>query len=115
MPKAPSFMSTPACTIDTEVGADMCPSGDHVCSGQRPASTPQPTAKKGKMIFWNSGLRAPLRPASHSAGRSNVPSPASCTTAKTPIQMPTEPPTSISVSFIAPYSLRVEPQMPMSR
>ena len=100
------------------MGADIWPSGDHVWNGQRPASTPQPTAKKGKMIFWKVGSRAPLRPASQSVGRSKVAMPgpalASCTTAKMPIQMPTEPPTSISVSFIAPYSLRVEPQMPMS-
>ena len=66
------------------------------------------------MSFCVPALMSPFWPASQRVGRSKVPRPASCTTAKMPIQMPTEPPTSISVSFIAPYSLRVEPQIPMS-
>jgi len=55
MPKAPSFISTPACSIDTAVGAATWPSGDHVWKGQRPASTPNPIMKKGKTHFWNEG------------------------------------------------------------
>ena len=42
-PYAPSFMSTPACSIDTAVGAEAWPSGDQVWSGQMPARMPNPT------------------------------------------------------------------------
>ena len=52
MPNAPSFISTPACSIETAVGAETWPSGDHVWNGQRPASTPQPMTNSGKTIFW---------------------------------------------------------------
>jgi len=115
MPNAPSFISTPAWTIETAVGADMWPSGDHVWNGQSAASTPQPITISGKTAFWNVGLSVPSLPAFQSAYMSNVLSPASWKTAKMPIQMSTEPPTSIIVSLSAPYSLRVEPQTPMSR
>ena len=47
MPKAPSFISTPACSMLTAVGAATWPSGDQVWKGHRPASTPKPTMKKG--------------------------------------------------------------------
>jgi hypothetical protein len=36
-------MSTPAWSIETAVGAEAWPSGDHVCNGQIPARTPKPT------------------------------------------------------------------------
>ena len=42
-PYAPSFISTPAWSIETAVGAEAWPSGDHVCSGQMPARIPNPT------------------------------------------------------------------------
>ena len=32
-----------AWSIDTAVGAEACPSGNHVCSGQMPARMPKPT------------------------------------------------------------------------
>ena len=56
MPNAPSFMRTPAWTIETAVGAAMWPSGDQVWNGQSAASTPQPMTKNGKKIFWKVGL-----------------------------------------------------------
>ncbi len=115
MPNAPSFISTPACTIETAVGADMWPSGDHVWNGQSAASTPQPMTIMGKNVFWKVGLSVPSWPAAQSCWRSNVPRFASWKVAKMPIQMRTEPPTSMSVSLAAPYSLRVDPQTPMSR
>ena len=54
MPNAPSFISTPACSIETPVGAATWPSGDQVWNGHRPASTPQPITKNGKTTFWKS-------------------------------------------------------------
>ena len=52
-PKAPSFMSTPACSIDTAVGADACPSGDQVWKGNTPARVPKPSQISGKAITWS--------------------------------------------------------------
>ena len=52
MPNAPSFISTPACSIETAVGAATWPSGDQVWNGNMPASTPQPMTNNGKTIFW---------------------------------------------------------------
>ena len=48
IPKAPSFISTPACSIDTAVGAEACPSGDQVWNGKTPASDPKPSQSSGK-------------------------------------------------------------------
>ena len=73
IPNAPSFIRTPACTIETAVGADMWPSGDHVWNGQSAASTPQPIAIIGKKIFWKVGLRVPSLPAANSRCMSKVP------------------------------------------
>ena len=47
-PYAPSFMSTPACSIETAVGAEAWPSGDHVWRGQIPARIPKPIQKAKK-------------------------------------------------------------------
>ena len=100
MPNAPSFISTPACSIETPVGAATWPSGDQVWNGHMPARTPKPTMNSGKHHFWKSSSYWPSR----STVRSNVPSAASTKMAKMPTKMSTEPPTSIIVSFIAPYS-----------
>ena len=54
IPKAPSFISTPACSIETAVGAATWPSGDQVWKGQRPARQPAPTANSGNTHFWKS-------------------------------------------------------------
>ena len=43
IPYAPSFIRTPACSIETAVGAEAWPSGDQVWSGQIPARMPKPT------------------------------------------------------------------------
>ncbi len=52
IPNAPSFISTPAWTMLTAVGAATWPSGDQVWKGQRPARTPQPIRNTGKTTFW---------------------------------------------------------------
>ena len=54
MPNAPSFIRTPAWSMETPVGAATWPSGDQVCSGHMPASTPKPIMKNGKHHFWKS-------------------------------------------------------------
>ena len=111
MPNAPSFISTPACSMETAVGAATWPSGDQVWKGNRPARMPQPIMKKGKKVL--------AKPRSNSMSRrtamSKVPAPASAKTAKMPTKISTEPPTRTMVSFIAPYSLLVEPQTTISR
>src|SRR5438445_889456 len=101
MPNAPSFIKTPACSIETPVGAATWPSGDQVCSGHMPASTPKPIMKNGKHHFWKLGSSFAAR----ITVISNVPAPACTNNAKMPMKTNTEPATSISVSFIAPYSL----------
>mgnify|MGYP001216267422 CR=1 FL=1 len=49
---APSFMSTPACNMDTAVGAEAWPSGDHVWNGNTPASAPKPSHTNGNASIW---------------------------------------------------------------
>ena len=56
IPNAPSFIRTPAWSIETAVGAATWPSGDHVWNGHMPASTPKPIMKNGKNVFWKSSL-----------------------------------------------------------
>ena len=72
---------------------------------------PQPIMKKGKNVL------AKLRPklTSRSTAISKVPAPASAKTAKMPMKIRTDPPTSTMVSFIAPYSLFVDPQITINR
>ena len=55
MPNAPSFISTPAWSIETAVGAAAWPSGDQGWSGKMPPRVPQPRTTIGKMIFWKFG------------------------------------------------------------
>ena len=52
IPKAPSFIRTPAWTMLTPVGAATWPSGDQVWKGHIPASTPKPTISSGKNMRW---------------------------------------------------------------
>ena len=85
--------------------------GDQVWNGNKPARTPQPIMKKGKNVFANP--RSKL--ISRKTAMSNVPAPASAKTAKMPTKISTEPPTRTMVSFIAPYSLLVEPQITINR
>ena len=129
MPKAPSFISTPACSMLTVVGAATCPSGDHVCSGHIPASSPNPTITSGKTTRWNSGEKPgpppspPERANSESAGMLNVPRPASLYMTMIATHTSRLAATIISTSFIAPYSLGrskvlnlvLDPHTPMSR
>jgi len=46
-PYPPSFISTPAWSIDTAVGAEAWPSGLQVWKGNRAPSTPKPTKTSG--------------------------------------------------------------------
>src|SRR5262245_10611666 len=100
IPNAPSFISTPACNIETAVGAATCPSGDQVWNGHRPASTPHPVTDSGNTTFWKFGSNS----CAYNSCRSNVPSPASWNTAKMPRKIRIEAATSMIVSFIAEYS-----------
>ena len=56
IPNAPSFISTPAWSMLTAVGAATWPSGDQVWNGHRPARTPNPTMISGKKKIWNDRL-----------------------------------------------------------
>src|SRR5450759_4680293 len=47
-PYPPSFIRTPACSIETAVGAEACPSGDHVWNGNKAPRTPKPRKVRGK-------------------------------------------------------------------
>ena len=108
MPKAPSFINTPAWSMLTPVGAATWPSGDQVWKGHKPASTPKPIMNSGKTQFWKAGLNSPLSARMPSSTMEKVPLPtwaAATYKARMPIQMSTLPPTSTSISFIAPYSL----------
>ena len=51
-------MSTPAWSIETAVGAEEWPSGDHVCRGHSAARIPKPTKRIGKNIRWKRGSKA---------------------------------------------------------
>ena len=110
-PNAPTFISTPAWSIDTEVGAAAWPSGDQEWNGNMAPSVPQPMTSSGKKIFWNvSSFGAAI-----SVGTSKVPAPTCVKRAKMTVKMKMEPASSIIISFIAPYSLRVEPHTPIRR
>ena len=85
IPKAPSFIRTPAWSMLTAVGAATWPSGDHVWNGHRPASTPQPMTNTGKTAFWKPSEKWTL----YSAGRSKVPMFALTKMAKMPMKMST--------------------------
>ena len=52
-PYPPSFISTPAWSIDTAVGAEAWPSGLHVWKGNRAPSTPKPTNTSGNQMRCN--------------------------------------------------------------
>src|SRR5213594_1486321 len=99
-PYAPSFMSTPACSIDTAVGAEACPSGDHVWSGQMPARIPKPTSKNRKTHDCRDGSKSV---ASISRKEKDVEPPATYR-ARMPTRMKADPKSRYRVSFIAAYS-----------
>ncbi len=52
-PYAPILSRTPACSIETAVGAATWPSGDHVWSGQIGMSVPNPRTVSRNTHFWN--------------------------------------------------------------
>ena len=120
MPKAPSFISTPACSIETAVGAATWPSGDHVWNGQRPASTPQPMTKNGKTDLLEVGVeRAIAAGRRASAGRRCRGRPR-VKTAKMPMKIRTEPRRASSSASSRRIPLRevgnaAEPQTAISR
>ena len=62
MPNAPSFISTPACSIETPVGAATWPSGDHVWNGHIPPNIPKPITKNGNKGFLEVGVLRRHRP-----------------------------------------------------
>ena len=68
-------------------------------------------ATSGKNAFWKPSLFW----ARISVSMSKVPAPTWVNRAKIAVKMKMEPAISIIISFIAPYSLRVEPQTAMSR
>ena len=119
IPNAPSFISTPACSMLTDVGAETCPSGDHVCSGHSPPSRPKPTISNGNIHFWNDSSNPTLCRST----RLNVFRSAWTNIAMIETQMSTLPPTRNSTSFMALYSfdrvkrgkLVLEPQKEISR
>ena len=53
-PYAPSFMTTPARSMDAAVGAATWPVGAQVWNGQRPARIAKPTNTNGKAQYWKS-------------------------------------------------------------
>src|SRR5207249_4392690 len=51
-PYAPSFITTPASSIEAAVGAATWPVGAHVWNGHRPARIPNPTNTSGNAHIW---------------------------------------------------------------
>ena len=100
MPKAPSFMRTPAWSIETAVGAEACPSGDQVWKGKTPASVPNPIQSAGNAHHC---IDDEYRTCS-SSSMEKVVAPFSTYMARIPARMKADPRRSISVSFIAAYS-----------
>ena len=108
-------VSTPACSIETGRQNDMTKSGDHTYGTGTSPSTPKPTNVSGKQV-----LRAHRDPYAWIS--------LECSSTKLPAARPNEidaqnahssrgqiRPSSISVSFMAEYSLRPVPHTPMSR
>ena len=90
MPYVPIFSSTPASSTEPTVGAAVCASGSHVCSGHIGALTarPSPMARTATSCTVR-GMPAPPRAAS--ATRSVVPVLAQ--TSRKPSSITTEPST----------------------
>src|SRR5277367_658180 len=64
-PYAPSFITTPASSIEAAVGAATWPVGAQVWKGHKPARIPKPTKTSGKHHIWKlTGRPAWARPAS---------------------------------------------------
>ena len=59
MAKEPSFINTPAWSMDTAVGAATWPTGDHVWNGQTAARTPKPEEQEHKGDLLNPGAKGP--------------------------------------------------------
>jgi hypothetical protein len=57
MANEPSFINTPAWSMDTAVGAATWPTGDQVWSGQTAASTPNPKNRRMKATFCTQGVK----------------------------------------------------------
>ena len=111
-PYPPNFISTPAWSIDTAVGAEAWPSGLHVWNGKRAPNTPNPRKVRGNQIHCCA--KGILCSCAISRMFIVVP-PAPKKIPKMPISKKAEPPINISVSFMAAYSLRPEPHTPISK
>ena len=111
MPNAPSFISTPACSIDTAVGAAAWPSGDHGWeredAAQRAAAEHDQREHDllerrvvGRVEQGRQVERAETGLGEDAEDRGKIRIDAA---------------TSIIISFIAPYSRRPDPHTAMSR
>src|SRR5882757_6182191 len=59
-PYAPSFITTPASSIEAAVGAATWPVGAHVWNGHKPAKIAKPTNTRGKAHIWKLGGKGNL-------------------------------------------------------
>src|ERR1043166_5028511 len=107
----PSFITTPASNMLAAVGAATWPVGAHVWNGHIPANTAKPTKMSGNAQRWNSGANLCCA----SVSRSNEVPPEAQNAASMPMNTKALPTKEYSTSFIAPYSLRVEPQIAMMK
>src|SRR5262249_40191317 len=102
-------MTIPASNIEPAVGAAAWPVGAQVCKGQMPASTAKPRNNTGNAHDCSCGENWNCA----SSFRSSDPALTYATRIPTNTNMP--PKNEYSVSFIAPYSLLVEPKMAMRK
>ena len=105
-------MSTPACSIDTDVGAQAWPSGLQVWNGNSAPRTPKPMKVMGKNMYC---VAVGMQLSAAISCMFMVVAPLPKYIPRIPISRNAEPPMSISVSFIAEYSLSPLPHTPMSR
>src|SRR6185437_8817651 len=102
-------MLTPARNIDPAVGAEEWPSGTQVWNGNNAVKMPNPTNRKGKNSRCACNERFPP-----SAGKSKVYAPL-VYIPNNPTSTRADPPISIKASFIAEYSFRPLPQIPINK
>src|SRR5271170_2104200 len=106
-PYAPSFITTPASSIEAPVGAATWPVGAQVWKGHKPARIANPTNTSGNAhICMEIGYGYCA-----SSTRFVVFAPAATYAARIPARTMALPKKEYNASFIAPYSRRVEPQM----
>src|SRR5580698_7274738 len=99
-PYAPSFITTPASSIDAAVGAAAWPVGAQVWNGHMPASTANPTNTSGKNTIWKCVEKCV--PAS--ASKLMLCPPEATHAATIPASTSALPANEYSASFIAAYS-----------